>query len=133
MTHTADVVICGAGIAGVSVAYHLAVEHGLKNIVLVDERQPQDDPFNKRRAARQQVLCRLDDPNVSSPEGDGVIQDLLWRKVGAPAFTSGLNYSQPRRKQKPQAMCLRLMLCEARKRVGWGEGLGANTCYFLRN
>jgi len=40
MTHTADVVICGAGIAGISVAYHLAVRHGLKEIVLVDERSP---------------------------------------------------------------------------------------------
>src|SRR5512142_497196 len=34
---TADVVICGAGIAGVSAAYHLAVRHGLR-VTLVDER-----------------------------------------------------------------------------------------------
>lgn len=34
------VVICGAGIAGVSTAYHLAVRRGIKNIVLVDERAP---------------------------------------------------------------------------------------------
>ena len=40
MTHTADVVICGAGIAGISVAYHLAIQHGLKEILLVDERPP---------------------------------------------------------------------------------------------
>jgi len=41
MTHpTADVIICGAGIAGIAVAYHLAVNHGLKNVVLVDERPP---------------------------------------------------------------------------------------------
>ncbi len=41
MTHsTADVVICGAGIAGVSAAYHLAVRQGVKNVVLVDERSP---------------------------------------------------------------------------------------------
>jgi len=37
---TANVVICGAGIAGVSAAYHLAVRHGLQNVVLVDERPP---------------------------------------------------------------------------------------------
>lgn len=37
---TASVVICGAGIAGVSVAYHLAVRQGVKNVVLVDERPP---------------------------------------------------------------------------------------------
>src|SRR5436305_14539174 len=34
-----DVVICGAGIAGVASAYHLAVRHGLR-VVLVDEREP---------------------------------------------------------------------------------------------
>jgi glycine/D-amino acid oxidase-like deaminating enzyme len=33
-------VICGAGIAGISAAYHLAVRHGLQNVVLVDERPP---------------------------------------------------------------------------------------------
>jgi glycine/D-amino acid oxidase-like deaminating enzyme len=37
---TANVVICGAGIAGVSAAYHLALRHGLQNVVLVDERPP---------------------------------------------------------------------------------------------
>jgi sarcosine oxidase, subunit beta len=34
-----DVVICGAGIAGVASAYHLAVRQGLR-VVLVDEREP---------------------------------------------------------------------------------------------
>ncbi len=37
---TADVVICGAGIAGISAAYHLAVRHGLQRVLLVDERAP---------------------------------------------------------------------------------------------
>ncbi|MGA9532503.1 MAG: FAD-dependent oxidoreductase [Anaerolineales bacterium] len=37
---TADVVICGAGIAGISTAYHLTVRHGVKNVLLVDERPP---------------------------------------------------------------------------------------------
>jgi glycine/D-amino acid oxidase-like deaminating enzyme len=35
-----NVVICGAGIAGISAAYHLAVKHGIKNVVLVDENTP---------------------------------------------------------------------------------------------
>jgi glycine/D-amino acid oxidase-like deaminating enzyme len=39
-THTGNVVICGAGIAGISAAYHLAVHHGLKDVILVDERPP---------------------------------------------------------------------------------------------
>ena len=32
--------ICGAGIAGISVAYQLAVRHRIKNVILVDERPP---------------------------------------------------------------------------------------------
>ncbi len=37
---TAEVVICGAGIAGISAAYHLAVKQGIKNVILVDEGAP---------------------------------------------------------------------------------------------
>ncbi len=40
MRETADVVICGAGIAGVSAAYHLAVHQGIQDVVLVDELPP---------------------------------------------------------------------------------------------
>ena len=36
----ADVVICGAGIAGISAAYHLAVKQGVKSVILVDENTP---------------------------------------------------------------------------------------------
>lgn len=36
----AEIVICGAGIAGVSAAYHLSVRHGVRNVTLVDERAP---------------------------------------------------------------------------------------------
>lgn len=36
----ADVVICGAGIAGIAAAYFLAVAQGVGNILLVDERPP---------------------------------------------------------------------------------------------
>jgi glycine/D-amino acid oxidase-like deaminating enzyme len=35
-----DIVICGAGIAGIAAAYHLAVRHRLRQVVLVDERPP---------------------------------------------------------------------------------------------
>lgn len=37
---TARVVICGAGIAGIAAAYHLAVRHRVGGVVLVDERPP---------------------------------------------------------------------------------------------
>src|SRR5512133_475687 len=36
----ADIIICGAGIAGISAAYHLAVRQGLHDVLLVDERPP---------------------------------------------------------------------------------------------
>jgi glycine/D-amino acid oxidase-like deaminating enzyme len=41
MKTSAEIVICGAGIAGVSAAYHLAVKNGIQNMVLVE----QSDPF----------------------------------------------------------------------------------------
>jgi len=37
---TASVVVCGAGIAGVSAAFHLAARQGLKGVVLVDALAP---------------------------------------------------------------------------------------------
>lgn len=40
MRSSADVVICGAGIAGVAAAYHLAARFGVRRVVLVDELDP---------------------------------------------------------------------------------------------
>jgi sarcosine oxidase, subunit beta len=40
MTSKADVVICGAGIAGISAAYYLAVKEGIGDVLIVDERPP---------------------------------------------------------------------------------------------
>ncbi|GMV33858.1 MAG: FAD-dependent oxidoreductase [Chloroflexi bacterium] len=37
---TAEIVVCGAGIAGVSAAYQLAVVHRMKNVVIVDPLPP---------------------------------------------------------------------------------------------
>ena len=37
---SAEVVICGAGVAGVAAAYHLAVRRGMRGVILVDERPP---------------------------------------------------------------------------------------------
>src|SRR5690349_24583840 len=36
----ADVVVCGAGMAGLATAYHLAARHGVRRVVLLDEREP---------------------------------------------------------------------------------------------
>jgi len=38
--HTADAVICGAGIAGISAAYHLTVKQGIRQVVIVDDQPP---------------------------------------------------------------------------------------------
>ncbi|HUP16305.1 MAG TPA: FAD-dependent oxidoreductase [Acidimicrobiia bacterium] len=40
MSLKADVVVCGAGIAGVATAYHLSVKRGVRKVVLVDPRPP---------------------------------------------------------------------------------------------
>ena len=40
MRQTNDIVICGAGIAGISAAYFLAARQGLRDVLLVDERDP---------------------------------------------------------------------------------------------
>jgi glycine/D-amino acid oxidase-like deaminating enzyme len=40
MRTNADVVICGAGIAGVAAAYHLAVRQRVRRVVIVDDRDP---------------------------------------------------------------------------------------------
>lgn len=37
---TPDILILGAGMAGLATAYHLAVKHQLKNILILDERTP---------------------------------------------------------------------------------------------
>ncbi len=40
MSSSADVVICGAGMAGIAAAYHLTVRQGVRDVLLVDEREP---------------------------------------------------------------------------------------------
>ncbi len=37
---SARIVICGAGLAGISAAYYLAIEHGCENIVIVEQGNP---------------------------------------------------------------------------------------------
>ena len=40
MTPAADIVVCGAGLAGTAAAYHLAARHRAGRIILIDEREP---------------------------------------------------------------------------------------------
>ncbi len=39
-TQQADVVICGAGIAGIATAYFLTIRRDIRNVLLVDRRAP---------------------------------------------------------------------------------------------
>jgi len=40
MKTSAEIVICGAGIGGITTAYFLAVRHGIRDVILIDERAP---------------------------------------------------------------------------------------------
>src|SRR5919205_3916761 len=40
MSETAEVVIVGAGIAGIAAAYHLTTRRGVGRVTLIDEREP---------------------------------------------------------------------------------------------
>jgi glycine/D-amino acid oxidase-like deaminating enzyme len=40
MDSSARIIICGAGLAGISAAYYLAIEHGCRNVVVVEQGNP---------------------------------------------------------------------------------------------
>jgi glycine/D-amino acid oxidase-like deaminating enzyme len=61
---TADVVVCGAGIAGVAAAYHLAVRHGVRRVLLVDERPPLSLTSDKSTEAYRDFWPGPDDAMV---------------------------------------------------------------------
>lgn len=60
----ADVVVCGAGIAGIAVAYHLVVRHGVGRVVLVDERPPLSLTSDKSTEAYRNFWPGPDDAMV---------------------------------------------------------------------
>ena len=64
MTPAADVVVCGAGMAGVAAAYHLTVRHGVRRVVLVDERPPLSLTSDKSTEAYRNFWPGPDDAMV---------------------------------------------------------------------
>ena len=64
MTDTAEVVVCGAGIAGISAAFHLAVRRGIRDVVLVDPREPLSHTSSKRNDAYREWWPGPDDAMV---------------------------------------------------------------------
>jgi len=70
MTMTADIVICGAGMAGIATAYELAVRRGVRRVVLVDEREPLTLTSDKGTQAYRNWWP------------DGVMVQLMERSIG---------------------------------------------------
>jgi len=60
----ADVVVCGAGMAGVAAAYHLAGRHGVRRVLLVDERPPLSLTSDKSTEAYRNFWPGPDDAMV---------------------------------------------------------------------
>jgi glycine/D-amino acid oxidase-like deaminating enzyme len=65
MARTADVVICGAGIAGIAAAYSLAVQHRIRHVVLVDERAPMSLTSDKSTEAYRNWWPGPDDAMIA--------------------------------------------------------------------
>jgi glycine/D-amino acid oxidase-like deaminating enzyme len=61
---SADVVVCGAGMAGVAAAYHLAARHGVRRVVLVDARPPLSLTSDKSTEAYRNFWPGPDDAMV---------------------------------------------------------------------
>jgi glycine/D-amino acid oxidase-like deaminating enzyme len=64
LTPAADVVVCGAGMAGVAAAYHLAARHGVRRVILVDERPPLSLTSDKSTEAYRNFWPGPDDAMV---------------------------------------------------------------------
>jgi glycine/D-amino acid oxidase-like deaminating enzyme len=67
----ADVVICGAGIAGISAAYFLTVRHKIKDVLIIDERPPLTLTSDKSTEAYRNWW----------PGPDGVMVALMNRSI----------------------------------------------------
>jgi glycine/D-amino acid oxidase-like deaminating enzyme len=79
-----EVVICGAGIAGISTAYFLAVERGLDDIVIVDERPPLSLTSDKSTECYRNWWPGPGDAMVSLMNRSIDILDQLARDHGNP-------------------------------------------------
>ncbi|NJN83235.1 MAG: FAD-dependent oxidoreductase [Caldilineaceae bacterium] len=63
----AEVVICGAGIAGVATAYYLGVRHNLWNVALVDPAPPLSQTNSKVRRELSRLVAAAGDDGVHRP------------------------------------------------------------------
>ena len=98
MSSTAEVVICGAGISGIATAYHLAVTHGVKNVVIVDERPPLSLTSDKSSEAYRnwwpdEMMVRLMNRSIDWLERWALESNnrFLLNRRGYLYFTANLN------------------------------------------
>ncbi len=83
---TAEVVICGAGIAGISTAWQLAVKHGMRNVVLADPWPPMTLTSDKSTEAYRNwwpgpddAMVRLMNRSIDLLEGMAEVSDNRFR------------------------------------------------------
>ena len=86
-----NVVICGAGIAGVTTAYQLAVRHGLKDVVIVDPLPPLTMTMMRRgRSSASTNSSSVSAPVKSPSEAYSPMKSFvfdavrLWTAMGTP-------------------------------------------------
>ena len=130
---TADVVICGAGIAGIAAAYFLSVRQGVPNVVLVDERRPLSLTSDKSTEAYRNWWPGPDDAMLRLMNRS---IDLLEELDAASGHRIGLNrrgyldddgqrrgcarsWSQPgRRRRWERGRCVCIGMSSAKGRLG---------------
>jgi glycine/D-amino acid oxidase-like deaminating enzyme len=79
---TAEVVICGAGIAGIAAAYHLTVRRGARGVVLVDDRPPLSLTSDKSTECYRNWWPGPDDAMVALMNRSIDLLDDLARETG---------------------------------------------------
>ncbi len=78
----ANILICGAGIAGVATAYELAVKHGMHDVVLIDERAPLTLTSDKSTEAYRNWWPGPDDAMIRLMNRSIDLLDELAEKTG---------------------------------------------------
>ena len=74
---TAEIVICGAGIAGIAAAYHLAVKQGMRDIVLVGRRDDGLGIYSYRYLWSDAVYVGVMAQEVALVHPDAVVRGVL--------------------------------------------------------
>jgi glycine/D-amino acid oxidase-like deaminating enzyme len=118
VTPAADVVVLGAGMAGVAAAYHLAARHGVRRVVLVDERPPLSLTSDKSTEAYRNfwpgpddAMVRFMNRSIDLLEAESAASDDVFR-MNRRGYVFGT--ADPARAAELRAM--------AETVAGWGAG-----------